>query len=187
MPSLSIKTAEFFAAIRQLLPKRLTTTVKSGTLYVGKSGEEAIFSRQGSQIRCPIIHGDWEGFAAVNIGIVAAFLKAPPTRESISLHYQSGRLKIDTLSMSAIWVSAPDWIATQAADAHLMDVEAPPPLRYCPQCGKRKGAPVEPTAREWPAGLPVAGRLTGNHANTVCTACAHRWIELQVGSSRPPA
>lgn len=183
MPSLSIKTADFLAAVRQLLPKRMTAAIRSGTLYVGQSGTEAIFSRQGSQIRCPIIQGDWEGFAAVNIGIVAAFLKAPPVREVIDLRYQSGRLTIDTLSMSATWVSAPDWIATLAADAHWMDVDAPPPLRYCSQCGRRKGKPVEPTARQWPAALPEATRLTTDYANTVCTACAHRWIELQPGSS----
>lgn len=178
MPSLKLATSNFVASLKRLIPKRVTVAMKSGELYIGKLDNEVVFSINGAQTLCPFIECDWDGFAVVNFGIVASFLKAPPTKETVLLSYGSGRLKIDTLSMTAKWASAPDWIATMASEAHLMAVAEPQALLYCPRCGKRKGEPVDPTAHQWPDGLPVASQLTSHHANMQCAACKHKWCEV---------
>lgn len=178
MPLLKLSAAHLIASLKRLAPKRVTVAMKSGEIYIGKLDNEVVFSLIGAQTRCPFIECDWDGFAVVKFGMLASFLKAPPTKETVLLSYTSDRLKIDTLSMTAKWVSAPDWIAAMASEAHLMaDVESKT-LLYCPRCGKCKGEPVDPIARQWPAGLPVASQLKSDHANMECTACKHKWCEV---------
>jgi len=178
MPFLQMSSAEFVNALKRLSPKRITAAMRSGELYVGMSGGEAVFCIRGALTRCPVIDSDWEGFAAVNFGMAISFVKAPPSGELVSLKWSDGRLRIDTLSLAAKWSGAPEWIAAMATEAHLQAVEDEREIkRFCPRCCKRKGEPVEPTARQWPQGLPVATHLNREHANMLCSGCGHAWCE----------
>ncbi len=178
MPFLKLDTAGFIAALKRISPKRMTVAARAGELYIGKKGDEAVFCVKGALTRCPLIEGDWEGFAVVTFGMASALLKAPPPGETLTLTYTMDRLKIDTLSLRSTWVAAPPWLAAMATEAHLQSVEDTPKTRlFCPRCGKRKGEPVEATARRWPDGLPVAAPLGPEHANMRCRDCGHAWCE----------
>ncbi len=178
MPFLTLRTQDFVAALKRLAPKRIAVATRAGELYIGKSAADAVFCIKGALTRCPLVDSDWKGFASVNFGMATSLIKAPPPGEFVTLKSSDGRLRIDTLSLAATWTDTPDWIAAMATEAHLMDIDKPRARCYCPACGKRKGEPVEASARGWPDGLPVAGGLTRAHANRQCAGCAHVWCEV---------
>ena len=156
----------------------MTVAVRAGELYIGKSDGEAIFTINGAMTRVPIVECDWEGFAVTTFGAIASFLKIPPAGDTVKIRYAEGRLKIDSLSLSAKWAGAPDWIAAMATEAHLLDIHERKTLLYCPRCGKKKGEPVDITARGWPEAVPANSPLSREYANRRCAVCGHAWCEL---------
>ena len=66
--------------------------------------------------------GAWPGVASCGLSLVAALAKVPPHGEDISLRYEDGHLRIETLTVAAEWqpvsgslLAAPvvlDWVET---------------------------------------------------------------------------
>lgn len=116
---LKIATIDFLEAIKFLAPGRLRKDGRSGSVDIGFSHGDVIFSAAGSKTRCFAIEAYWPGYATVDKSIVLSFKKVKPSSQTVEIVYENGRLKIDRLGMPALWAETPEWITDMATEARL--------------------------------------------------------------------
>lgn len=116
---LKISTIDFLKAIKSLAPGRIKKDGRSGSVDIGFHHGDVIFSTAGSKTRCFAIEANWPGYATVSKAVILSFKKVSPSSETVEIVYENGRLKIERLSMPALWAETPEWITDMATEARL--------------------------------------------------------------------
>ena len=117
---ITLKTKDFLDAIGRLKKpdnpfeqktKKRTKIINTQECYVSLNRTEAVFSTELVRVHCPIISGEWKGYAITNLASFLIFLKVKPVGKEIKISYTDGKLAIDTLSVTAKFSDLPLWEA----------------------------------------------------------------------------
>jgi hypothetical protein len=160
---LRIETPAFLQAVRCLYPGRLRKDGRLGAVDIGFRAGWVIFSTAGSKSSCFAFDAFWPGYATVDKAVILSFKKVQPTSETVQICYENGRLKIERLSIPALWAETPEYITEMATEARLhegpedtyaeirncvsrskcknlwseLDLSPDSMIRSCSQCGNR--------------------------------------------------
>ena len=112
-----VTTKDFLAAIERLQSqvsvgkktKKMKAIIDSQDAYISFENGNAVFATNLIKTYSPIISATWEGSAIVNFRSLSTFLKAVPVKDEISISYEDGKVKIDTLKLSAKFTESIPW------------------------------------------------------------------------------
>jgi len=117
---ITLKTRDFLDAMERLKKpkssfdqktKKRTKIINAQECYVSLNRTEAVFSTELVRVHCPIISGEWKGYAITNLASFLIFLKVKPVGKEIKISYANGKLTMDTLSVAAKFSELPLWEA----------------------------------------------------------------------------
>lgn len=160
---LKVSTVDFLQSLQYLAPGRVKKDARAGSVDIGFRDGWVIFSVAGSKTQCFAIDAFWPGYATVDQAVILSFSKVRPTSETVDLVYENSRLKIERVSMPALWAETPEWITDMATEARLhegpeetyaeirncvsgatcknlwseLDISPDPKIRLCSVCGDR--------------------------------------------------
>jgi hypothetical protein len=112
-----IATKDFLLALERLQPqisvgkktKKMKTIVDSQDAYISFENDNAVFATNLIKTFSPVISANWEGSAIINFRTLLTFLKAIPVKDEIVISYEDGKIKIDTLKLSAKFTHLMPW------------------------------------------------------------------------------
>ena len=175
-----IDTQEFLAVLKRLKPRKTTKATLAEELYIALFNGEAIFCVRGVQTKCLIESGRWNGYIAVNSGVVLTFLAAHPAGPTIKLSVKGDVFQIENIKVPCKTMQSPEWITAMSFEAHLHDDTTKSPQvinRYCPKCGKKRGEFFKQRVVKQPSlGDPPPPKYPSSRR---CSACQYEWLELQ--------
>jgi hypothetical protein len=117
---ITLKTKDFLDAIGRLKKpdnpfeqksKKSTKIINVQECYVSLNRTEAVFSTGLVRVHCPIISGEWKGYAMTNLASFLIFLKVKPVGKEINISYADGKITIDTLTVAGKFSDLPLWEA----------------------------------------------------------------------------
>jgi DNA-directed RNA polymerase subunit M/transcription elongation factor TFIIS len=174
-----IDTAEFLAVLKRLKPKKISKASLREELYIALFNGEAIFCMRGIQTRCVVEKANWQGYIAVNSGVVLSFLAGKPAHDTVKLSVGGQVLQIEGLKTPCKIMQSPEWITAMSFEAHLNDDPKQSPQSidlYCPKCGKKRGEYFkQKIIRQPQLGDPPPPRYPSTRR---CHACQHQWLEF---------
>jgi hypothetical protein len=114
---ITIVTKDFLLALERLQPqvsvgkktKKMKTIVDSQDAYISFENDNAVFATNLIKTYSPVISAKWEGSAIINFRTLLTFLKAIPVKDEIVILYEDGKIKIDTLKLSAKFTESIPW------------------------------------------------------------------------------
>jgi len=118
---LTITTEEFLIAVRSLVPGRVTKAGRLGKVDIGFVHGSVVFSTAGAKTRCVAIEADWPGYATIDKALLLSFLTAKPTNKQVEIQYENGKLKIERVSVVALWAQTPDYITEMSTEARFFE------------------------------------------------------------------
>jgi hypothetical protein len=114
---ITIATKDFLGALERLQSqasvgkktKKMKAIVDSQDAYISFECDKAVFATNLIKTYSPVISAKWEGSAIINFRSLSTFLKAIPVKDEILISYEDGKIKIDTLKLSAKFTESIPW------------------------------------------------------------------------------
>jgi hypothetical protein len=106
---ITIATKGFLVALERLQPqisvgkktKKMKAILDSQDAYISFEQDKALFATNLIKTYSPVISANWEGAAIINFRTLLTFLKANPIKNEVLILYEDGKIKIDSLKLSA--------------------------------------------------------------------------------------
>ncbi|MBU3725739.1 MAG: hypothetical protein FGM18_09560 [Burkholderiaceae bacterium] len=107
-----------------------------GKVDIGFVDGSVVFTTAGAKTRCVAIEANWPGYATLDKALLLSFLTAKPTKPHVEIQYENGKLKIERVSVAALWAETPEWITEMSSEARFFEG---PEDRYAEirNCGTR--------------------------------------------------
>ena len=110
---LTLNTKDFVDAVKRMTPKRVRKVTKNDEVAIFVSNACFMISNRQLITECPLKNENWTGCVELKFNVLLSISLIPPASPEITISFKDGKLKIASLSISAKWLAAPQWISVK--------------------------------------------------------------------------